>query len=164
MEQPCGNSTKVPQKIKNRTTIGSSKSTPGYLSKENEKTICCLQVKDQWLQLYHTGLLFNVLQGRESANKTGNDPVGPLDVGPFSSLFCPLVERQNRTAGQQQLRDDSAHPTGGSSHLSPVEGKPWLMVCLYFISKMCSLGSSSHVTKGTMPYFKAWSSLHNLRT
>ena len=65
--------------------------------KKMKKTICCLQVKDQWLQLYHTGLLFNVLQGRESANKTGNDPVGPLDVGPFSSLFCPLVEQQKRT-------------------------------------------------------------------
>ena len=34
---PVENSTKVPQKIKNRTTIRSSNSIPGYLSKENEK-------------------------------------------------------------------------------------------------------------------------------
>ena len=51
------NSTKVPQKIKKRTTVRTSNSIPGYLSKENEQTICCSQVKDQWFQLYYTGLL-----------------------------------------------------------------------------------------------------------
>ena len=33
------NGTEVPQKIKNRTTIWSSNSTFGYLSKENKDTI-----------------------------------------------------------------------------------------------------------------------------
>ena len=43
------NSMKVPQKIKNRTTIRSSNSTSGYLSEENENTnlkrymLCSLQ-------------------------------------------------------------------------------------------------------------------------
>ena len=32
------NSTEVPQKTKNRATIWSNNSTPGYLSKENENT------------------------------------------------------------------------------------------------------------------------------
>ena len=32
------NSMEVPQKIKNRTTIQSGNSTPGYLSEENENT------------------------------------------------------------------------------------------------------------------------------
>ena len=32
-----GNSMEIPQKIKNRTTIGSNNSTPGYLSKERKK-------------------------------------------------------------------------------------------------------------------------------
>ena len=49
------NSVEVPQKIKNRTTICSSYSTPGYLSKENENT----NLKREMHPYVHCTIIYN---------------------------------------------------------------------------------------------------------
>ena len=96
---PVENSTQFSQKIKIELPLDPAVSFLGIYPKKMKKLSAAHRSKTSGssctIQVFFSSLTF--LQGRRSANKTGNDPVGPLDIGPFSSLFCPLVEQQNRT-------------------------------------------------------------------